>query len=68
MLKRYTRGADCDQFLLEQYNTMKYKDSACYKGTELWKLLPLDIVTSDSIFQLKTKLKARNKTFADVLY
>ena len=65
---RPTRGADRDQFLLERYNNMKYKNSAYYKGAELWKLLPLDIATSDSIFQFKKNLKTNYSTFVDVLY
>ena len=64
---KQTRGADRDQFLLERYNNLKYKNSAYYKGAELWKLLPLDIANSDSIFQFKKSLKTRYKTYVDVL-
>ena len=47
---------------------MKYKNSAYYKGAELWKLLPLVIATSDSTFQFKKNLKTNYNTFVDVLY
>ena len=53
---RNTRGADRDQFYVEQYNTCKYKNSPYYKGSELWKLLPLHIANSDSLFQFKDRV------------
>ena len=34
-------------------------------GSELWKHLPLDIVSCDSIFQLKKCLKKRYNTYVD---
>ena len=46
---RVTRGADRDQFYVERYNNIKYKNSPFYKGAELWKLPYLGIVAS--IFQ-----------------
>ena len=35
------------------------------QGVELWKLLPQDIATSDSIHQFKKLLKSRYKDFVD---
>ena len=32
-------------------NNLKYNTSPLYKGAELWKLLPLNIATSNSFFQ-----------------
>ena len=64
---RQTRGADHEQFLVERYDNLKYKNSAYYKGAVLWKLLPHDIATSESMFQFKKSLKSRYKTFVDVL-
>ena len=64
---RQTRGADRQQFNIERYNNLKYKNSPFYKGAELWNLLPLDIVTSESIYQFKKSLKNRYKTYVDTL-
>ena len=63
---RQTRAADCSQFHVERYNFCKYKNSPYYKGAELWKLLPIDIVTLDSIIQFKHLLKSSYKTFVDI--
>ena len=62
-----TRGADRDHFYVELYQNCKYKNSPFYKGAELWKLLPLHIATSESIFQLKQGLKREYKTYVNVL-
>ena len=51
--ERNTRAAQRDQFYVERYNNIKFKNSPFYKGSELWKLLPNDIVLIDSIFQFK---------------
>ena len=64
---RQTRGATRDQFAVERYNNLKYKNSPYYKGSELWKQLPMDIATSDSVFQFKKCLKIRYKTYVDTL-
>ena len=64
---RNTREADRPQFTVERYQNMRYKKSPFYKGVELWKLLPLEIVNSDSLFQFKKNLKSRYKTYLDVL-
>ena len=63
---RNTREADRPQFRIERYQNMKYKNSPFYKGVDLWKELPLDIINSDSIFQFKKKLKHRYTTYLDV--
>ena len=34
---RNTRGADREQFVIERYNNLKYKNSPFYKGAQLWK-------------------------------
>ena len=65
LIERNTRAAQRDQFYVERYNNMKYKNSPFYEGAELWKLLPLDIASSDSIFQFKLNLKKTYKTFCD---
>ena len=54
---RNTRGARRDQFDVERYNNLKYKNSPFFKGSVLWNQLPLDIAQSDSIFQFKKSLK-----------
>ena len=64
---RNNRAAARDQFHTERYNNLKYKNSPLYKGAELWKLLPVDIITSDSLFQFKKGLKEKYKTFVDPL-
>ena len=64
---RQTRGADRQQFKVERYNNLKYKNSPFYKGAEFWNLLPLNIITSDTIFQFKKSLKTRYNTYVDVL-
>ena len=62
-----TRGADRDQFYVERYNNCKYKNSPFYKGAELWKLLPIHITWSDSLFQFKQSLKKQYRTYVDVM-
>ena len=52
-----THAAQRDQFFVERYNTIQFKKSPFYEGSELWKLLPIDIVSIDSIFQFKQVLK-----------
>ena len=64
-MPRYTRAARRDNFYVERYNNLKYKNSPFYKGVELWNLLPLDIATSDSLFQCKHSMKKKYKTFCD---
>ena len=63
---RQTRAAARAQFYTERYNTCKYKNSPFYKGSEEWKLLPIDIATSDSIFQFKQLFKNRYNTYVDI--
>ena len=63
---RHTRAAARDQFHVERYNIIKYKNSPFYKGSELWKLLPVDIATSDSLFQFKQAFKKRYNTYVDI--
>ena len=67
VLPRHTRAADRMQFKVERYNNLKYKHSPYYKGAELWKVLPRDIVDCDSLFQFKKSLKNRHKTYVDTL-
>ena len=62
---RQTRAADRIQFHVERFKVCKYKNSPFYKGVELWNLLPLDIATTDSIYQFKKLLKSRFKDFVD---
>ena len=64
---RNTRGARRDQFDVERYNNLKYKNSPFFKGSVLWNQLPLDIAQSDSIFQFKKSLKNRYNKYVDVL-
>ena len=63
--ERNTCAAQRDQFYVERYNTIQFKNSPFFKGSELWKLLPNDIVLIDSIFQFKQALKRRYTTFCD---
>ena len=65
---RNTRAATRDQFYVERYKNIKYKNSPFYKGAELWKLLPMDIVTSGSLFEFKQLLKKQYKTYSNVLF
>ena len=46
-------------FMLNDIIILNFKNSPFYKGSELWKLLPIDIVSMDSIFQFKQALKRR---------
>ena len=62
---RHTRAAERTQFSIEKYNVCKYKNSPFYKGADLWKLLPNDIIASDTVFQFKSLLKTRYKDFVD---
>ena len=36
-----------------------------YKGEELWKLLPIEIGTSESLFQFGSSLNKKYKTYVD---
>ena len=65
VFNRNTRAAQRDQFDVERYNNIKYRNSPFYKGVELWNLLPMDILTSDSIFQFKHNLKRKYTTYCD---
>ena len=60
---RNTRAATRDKFYVERYKNIKYRNSLFYKGAELWKLLPMDIVTSGSLFEFKQLLKKQYKSF-----
>ena len=62
---RQTRGPARAQFHVEKYNVCKYKNGPFYKGADLWKLLPKDIASCDSIYQFKTLLESRYKDFVD---
>ena len=62
---RNTRAARRDHFHIERYHNVKYKNSPFYKGAELWDLLPVDIVLSDSIFQFKKELKRKYTIYCD---
>ena len=63
-IARNTRAADRDQFYVERYNNYKYKNIPFYKGSELWKLLPQDIASADSLYQFKDSMK---KTYVSTL-
>ena len=65
VFNRNTRAAQRDQFDVERYNNIKYRNSPFYKGVELWNLIPMDILTSDSIFQFKHNLKRKYTTYCD---
>ena len=65
VMNRNTRAAQRDHFNLERYNNIKYKNSPYYKGSELWDLLPLDIIQSDSVFQFKKNLKRKFTIYCD---
>ena len=64
---RNTRAADRDNFVIERYNNLKYKNSPFYKGANLWSLLPIDIARSQSIYEFKKSLKNRYTTYVDTL-
>ena len=64
---RNTRGADRDRFIVERYNCLKYKHSSFYKGAELWDKLPVDIASSNTLFEFKKKLVTRYNTYVDSL-
>ena len=51
---RNTRREDHEQFQVEQYNPF-------YKGVELWKLVPLNIAISESLFDFKHRLKVMHQ-------
>ena len=65
---RNTRAADREEFHVERYSNCKYKNSPFYKGVELWKLLPLEIVSCDTLFQFKIVLKARYNRYDNTLF
>ena len=67
-IARNTRAADRDQFYVERYSNYKYKNSPFYKGVELWKLLPNDLVNVDTIYQFKRELKSRYKKYDNTLF
>ena len=67
-LVRNTRAADLDQFYVERYSNCKYKNSPFYKGVEIWKMLPNDLVTTDTQMQFRLALKARYKNYDPTLF
>ena len=58
-VNRHTRGADRFKFKLERYNTVKYKNSPYYKGSELWDSLALATINCDNLFEFKQCLRKR---------
>ena len=62
---RNTRAAQRDHFYVERYNNIKYKNSPFYKGAELWDLLPMDIISCDTVFQFKKELKRKYTAYCD---
>ena len=65
---RNTRATDRDQFHVERYSNLKYKHSPFYKGVEIWKGLPNNIVSCDTLYQFKIELKVLFKQYANTLY
>ena len=65
---RNTHAADRDQFYVERYSNYEYRNSPFYKGTELWKLLPNEIVNNDSVYQFKLDLKVRYRKYDRTLF
>ena len=61
-------STDREQFYVERYSNHKYKNSPFYKGAELWKLLPLHIANSESLFQFKQSFKKEYRSYVDTLY
>ena len=47
---RVTRAGGRFRFRIERYNTVKYKNSPYYKGSELWDSLPVSTVACDTLF------------------
>ena len=62
---RNTRAADRDEFNVERYQNSKYKNSPFFKGADLWKSLPLNMINSDCLFQFKKGLKNMYKKYSD---
>ena len=65
-VNRATRAADRYKFRLERYNTVKYKNSPYYKGSELWDSLSMSTVNCDTPFEFKQCLRKRYVTYLDV--
>ena len=65
---RNTHAADRDQFYVERFSNYKYENSRFYKRAELWKLLPNDIITNDTLYQFKQTLKTRYKKYDNTLF
>ena len=63
-----TRAADREQFYAERFSNCKYRNSPFYKGTELWKLLPNEIVNNGSVYQFKLDLKVRYRKLDSTLF
>ena len=64
-----SRGADSAQFHVEMYLNCKYKNSSFYKGAELWKSLPLEVATSDTLSFQKALKKGIEPMWAfDTIY
>ena len=57
---RATRNAQRFNFFTERYHNLKYKNSPYYKGSELWKTLPLEVIDCDNIYEFK---KCLNKIY-----
>ena len=49
-IARNTHAADRDQFYVERFSKCKYKKSQFYKGADLWKLLLVKIINSDTLY------------------
>ena len=60
---RNTREANREIFKTERYQNYKYKNSPYYKGSELWKTLPVDLAVSECLLQFKFGLKRLYKKY-----
>ena len=65
---RNTRAANRKKFKAVKYENSKYRNSPYYKAAKLWDTLPLEIVDTRTITELKQLLKSHFSPFDENYY
>ena len=64
---RNTRQGNRYHFITDTYQSGKYQRSPYFKGTELWNLLPDNVISLPSLYEFKNRLKGIYSPFNDLL-
>ena len=62
-----TKQGNRYHFNTHTYQSGKYKRSPDFKGAELWKLIPDDVISLPSLYKFKNRLKGIFSPFNELL-